>query len=107
MLAATTRARTAQAADHPATPMHTHRLIDRLRIRTDPRMDKQQPFHERRSGKDRRQTEAGPPGKHERRRSIEHRQPEVRELHLSREELEALGFVVGVQAAPSPQQRTA
>ncbi|MBB6561712.1 hypothetical protein HNP48_004406 [Acidovorax soli] len=65
-------------------------------------------FHERRSGKDRRQTEAGPPGKHERRRSIEHRQPEVRELHLSREELEALGFVMGTQtAAPTPQKRTA
>lgn len=64
-------------------------------------------FHERRSGKDRRQTEAGPPGKHERRRSIEHRQPEVRELHLSREELEALGFVMGTQTAPTPQKRTA
>lgn len=54
-------------------------------------MDKQIPC-ERRSGKDRRQTEAGPPDKHERRRSVEPRQPEVRELHLSLEELVAMGF---------------
>lgn len=54
-------------------------------------MDKQPPC-DRRSGKDRRQTEAGPPDKHERRRSIEPRQPEVRELHLSPEEWVAMGF---------------
>ena len=49
-------------------------------------------LHDRRSGTDRRQREDGPPGKHERRRSIEHRQPEVRELYLSHEEMVALGF---------------
>ena len=58
---------------------------------TAPAMDKNTPC-DRRSGKDRRQTEAGPPDKHERRRSIEPRQPEVRELHLSPEELVAMGF---------------
>lgn len=58
---------------------------------TAPAMDKNTPC-DRRSGKDRRQTEAGPPEKHERRRSIEPRQPEVRELHLSPEELVAMGF---------------
>lgn len=55
-------------------------------------MDKKTPY-ERRSGQDRRQKEDGPPDKHERRRAIEPRQPEVSELHLSLEELEALGFI--------------
>lgn len=55
-------------------------------------MDKKTPY-ERRSGQDRRQKEDGPPDKHERRRAIEPRQPEVNELHLSLEELEALGFI--------------
>lgn len=67
---------------------------------TAPAMDKNTPC-DRRSGKDRRQTEAGPPDKHERRRSIEHRQPEVCELHPSPEELEAMGFASsGTQARP-------
>lgn len=48
--------------------------------------------NDRRSGKDRRQTEAGPPGNYERRRAVEPRQPELTELHLSDEELRALGF---------------
>ena len=48
--------------------------------------------HDRRSGIDRRQAEAGPPSAYERRRSIEPRQPDVTELELSPEELEALGF---------------
>ncbi|MDY0105245.1 MAG: hypothetical protein RBS27_01125 [Giesbergeria sp.] len=48
---------------------------------------------DRRSGKDRRQQEAGPPSSYERRRAIEARQPEVAELDLSPEELEALGFI--------------
>lgn len=60
-------------------------------------------LHDRRSGTDRRQREDGPPGKHERRRSIEHRQPEVRELYLSHEEMLALGF--GRAPAPAVQQR--
>lgn len=48
---------------------------------------------DRRSGKDRRQEEAGPPSSYERRRAVEARQPEVAELDLSPEELEALGFI--------------
>lgn len=48
--------------------------------------------HDRRSGIDRRQQEAGPPTAYERRRAIEPRQPDVTELSLSPEELKALGF---------------
>jgi hypothetical protein len=48
---------------------------------------------DRRSGKDRRQVELGPPGAFERRRSIEARQPEMVEIELSEDELRALGFV--------------
>ncbi|MFZ5487743.1 MAG: hypothetical protein ACOY5G_12235 [Pseudomonadota bacterium] len=47
---------------------------------------------EKRTSPDRRQVEQGPPTRFERRRSIERRQPEVEELHLSAEDLEALGF---------------
>lgn len=47
---------------------------------------------DRRTGKDRRQTEAGPPTNFERRRNVEARQPELTELHLSEDELKALGF---------------
>ncbi|RCX11959.1 hypothetical protein IP95_01491 [Extensimonas vulgaris] len=47
---------------------------------------------DKRTAVDRRQVEQGPPTRHERRRSIERRQPEVEELHLSPEALEALGF---------------
>ena len=53
---------------------------------------------DRRTGKDRRQTEAGPPTSFERRRTVEARQPELTELHLSEEELKALGF----GGTPSP-----
>lgn len=53
---------------------------------------------DRRTGKDRRQTEAGPPTSFERRRTVEARQPELTELHLSEEELKALGFL----DTPSP-----
>jgi hypothetical protein len=38
---------------------------------------------ERRSGADRRHVDGKPPGKHERRRGLESRQPEVVELQLS------------------------
>ena len=51
---------------------------------------------DRRSGKDRRQEEKGPPTNFERRRAIEARQPELTELHMSEDELKALGF------APNP-----
>lgn len=47
---------------------------------------------DRRSGKDRRQEEQGPPSNHERRRTVEARQPELTELHLSEEELKEMGF---------------
>ena len=55
---------------------------------------------DRRSGKDRRQTEAGPPTSFERRRTVEARQPELTELHLSEDELKALGF--GETHKPDP-----
>jgi len=55
---------------------------------------------DRRSGQDRRQTEQGSPTGYERRRAVEARQPELTELHLSEEELEALGF----QQAKKPAQ---
>ena len=56
---------------------------------------------DRRSGKDRRETEAGPPTNFERRRNVEARQPELTELHLSEDELKALGFAPG---KPAPQK---
>ena len=48
------------------------------------------PSADRRSGKDRRQVEVGPPSRHERRRAIEPRQPEVIELELSESQWGAL-----------------
>ena len=48
---------------------------------------------ERRSGKDRRQIDNGPPTNFERRRAVEARQPEVLEVHMSEDEIRALGFV--------------
>lgn len=56
---------------------------------------------DRRSGKDRRLTEAGPPTNFERRRNVEARQPELTELHLSEDELKALGFAPG---KPAPKK---
>lgn len=56
--------------------------------------------HDRRSGKDRRESDQGPPDRFERRRSVEPRQPEVVELELSEEELRALGF-----APPAPPSK--
>ena len=53
---------------------------------------------DRRSGRDRRQDEKGPPTNFERRRTVEARQPELVELELSVDELKALGF--GVDEAP-------
>ncbi|WP_440111502.1 hypothetical protein [Acidovorax sp. BL-A-41-H1] len=47
---------------------------------------------DRRSGSDRRQQEQGPPSTFERRRAVEARQPELTELHLTEDELKALGF---------------
>ena len=47
---------------------------------------------DRRSGRDRRQDEKGPPTSFERRRTVEARQPELTELQVSEDELKALGF---------------
>lgn len=41
------------------------------------------PPTDRRSGKDRRHVDQGPPGRHDRRRSVEPRQPQVSELDMS------------------------
>lgn len=57
---------------------------------------------DRRSGKDRRETEAGPPTNFERRRNVEARQPELTELHLSEDELQALGFAPGKSDSKKP-----
>ena len=55
---------------------------------------------DRRSGKDRRQVEEGPPpGKPERRRGLEPRQPDVIELQLTDSEWSALGQ----QISPQPR----
>ena len=45
---------------------------------------------ERRTGDDRRRRDIGPPGRHERRRGVEARKPEVVELELSESEWAAL-----------------
>lgn len=45
---------------------------------------------ERRTGDDRRRRDIGPPGRHERRRGVEARKPEVVELDLSESEWAAL-----------------
>ena len=39
--------------------------------------------HDRRSGRDRRHADAGPPGKHERRTTVEARKPDVAEVTMS------------------------
>ena len=58
--------------------------------------------NDRRSGRDRRNTEEGPPGGYEGRRAVEPRQPELTELHLSEEELRALGFTPGSSTPQKP-----
>ena len=68
---------------NPLTPTTTSSIIMSVERRGS--MD-------RRSGKDRRQEEKGPPTNFERRRAIEARQPELTELHMSEDELKALGF---------------
>lgn len=45
---------------------------------------------DRRSGDDRRHVEGNPPGRHERRRGVESRKPEVLELDMSNSEWAAL-----------------
>jgi hypothetical protein len=58
---------------------------------------------DRRGGQDRRQSETGSTAGYERRRAVEARQPELTELHLSEEELKALGFVKD-RPATTPKQ---
>lgn len=55
---------------------------------------------DRRSGTGRRHEETGPPSSFERRRSIESRKPDVTELELSPEELDAFDF------SPAPKKTT-
>ncbi len=57
------------------------------------------PEAERRSGEDRRNVEAGPPSKRERRRGLESRQPEVLERDMSDSEWAALS-----QQLPAPKK---
>jgi hypothetical protein len=64
-------------------------------------MTERRSTNDRRSGKDRRQEEKGPPTNYERRRTVEARQPELTELDLSEEELRALGFT---QDEPAPRK---
>ncbi|MFN4118922.1 hypothetical protein [Acidovorax sp.] len=47
---------------------------------------------DRRTGRDRRQDEKGPPTAFERRRTVEARQPEMVEVQVTEEELKAMGF---------------
>jgi len=49
-----------------------------------------QPEGDRRSGRDRRRADRGPPGKIERRRSVEQRAPDVVEREMSNSEWDAL-----------------
>ncbi|MBH9552123.1 hypothetical protein [Inhella gelatinilytica] len=56
-----------------------------------------EPERERRSGRDRRQIELGPPHGVERRKSIEARKPQIEEVEMTAEEWEAL-----MAGAPTP-----
>ena len=58
---------------------------------------------DRRSGVDRRQVDKGPPGRHERRQSLESRQPEVVELELSNSAWTALLAEAVKPPEPAPQ----
>lgn len=53
--------------------------------------------YDRRSGKDRRQSDQGPPSTRERRTTVEPRLPEMVEIQVTDEELRSLGF-----APPTP-----
>lgn len=60
------------------------------------------PAAERRSGADRRHVDGQPPGKHERRRGVESRKPEVIELEMSNSEWAALSESA---VEPAPKKR--
>ncbi len=57
-----------------------------------PPADERKATTDRRSGADRRQQDVGPAASYERRNTVEPRQPEVAELELSPEEMQAMGF---------------
>ena len=57
-----------------------------------PTADERKATTDRRSGGERRQQDAVPATSYERRNTVEPRQPEVAELELSPEEMEAMGF---------------
>lgn len=57
-----------------------------------PPADERKATTDRRSGADRRQHDAGPAASYERRNTVEPRQPEVAELELTPEEMQAMGF---------------
>ena len=61
-----------------------HRGMDKLKVSHDSGRA------ERRIGDDRRRRDVGPPGRHERRRDVEARKPEVVELEISESEWAAL-----------------
>jgi hypothetical protein len=61
------------------------------------------PHGDRRSGVDRRKVDAGPPGKVERRRSLESRKPDVIEITMSDSEWGALSK--SVPPSPDPKVR--
>lgn len=63
------------------------------------------PGAERRSGKDRRRVDLRLPGEHERRRSVEPRKPEVRELELSESQWAGLQARGAPQAVPKKRAR--
>ena len=71
-------------------------------------MSKHDPRAERRSGRDRRRAEAGPPGVAERRRAVEPRLPETVELDMSVSQWQSLsqggdaGTGTGTRSAPEP-----
>lgn len=78
----------------------------KLPFRDTTTMTERRSTSDRRSGADRRQEEQGPPSNYERRRTVEARQPELTELHLSEEELHALGFTPDAPAPKKPQGST-
>lgn len=64
-----------------------------------------QPAADRRSGKDRRRVDLRLPGEHERRRSVEPRKPEVRELDLSESQWADLQAQATPKAVPKKNPR--
>jgi hypothetical protein len=55
-----------------------------------PAKNAKNPPTERRSGQDRRRVDSGPPGRHDRRRGVEARKPDVVEVDMSNSEWAAL-----------------